>query len=189
MMLVVTGLALSQPASAHSLNCSGSIIQRGDSIHQVYQRCPEPFWTERWQLPVTVGGTRRSPLYSTDTIETWYLNFGSRRLMRMLVFRNGYLERIDQLGYGVGFRPGSRQCAAQALRTAGETSGEIWARCGEPTHRYEFPVVTGGYQGGPWSSAQQQHQEIWTYEFGGRQHARELTFRNGRLIGLRSLTR
>ena len=185
------GLALlySPGLEARSFQCGSGIIHVGDSFYQVARRCPDPFWSEYWQVPALVGGTRRSPLYGTDTIETWYLNYGERRFMRRLVFRNGSLERIDQLGYGVGFEPGSRSCAPAQLRNAGQTSGEIWARCGEPSHRYSFPQITGGYHGGPWSGAREEYQEIWTYDFGSRRHARELVFRNGRLIRIRSLTR
>lgn len=186
-VVVVCGALVAELADARTLSCGRHMIQRGDSTYQVSQRCPAPFWIERWNAPYVAGGTQRSPIYATDAVDIWYLNFGERRFMRKLTFRNGYLQRVDELRYGVGFEPGSRSCSPQALRNAGETSGEIWARCGEPAHRQAFPVVSGGYYGGP--PEQHYHQEIWTYDFGSRGNARELTFANGRLVSMRVLTR
>ena len=39
--------------------------------------------------------------------EVWYLNFGSSKLMRRLLFSNGLLQCIDELGYGVGYTVGT----------------------------------------------------------------------------------
>lgn len=176
------------PQLARSMYCNGQLIRTGDPVYLVARRCPQPYWVNRWIGLRIVGGTRRAPVYQSDGYEAWYLNFGPRRFMRRLVFRNGHLYRIESLGYGIAFRPGSRTCTATELANAGRTDGEIWARCGEPDHVYVVPRSAGHYSG-PWPAPSHYHREIWTYDFGPYAAPRQLTFDNGKLISTRVLRR
>lgn len=163
-----------------AFRCSDGLVREGDSIATVARRCPEPFWTEVWESPRTVGQARGEPVLSIDTIETWYFNFGANRLMRRLVFRNGELWRIQALRHGLSWEPGSRSCGPQDLEKAGDTPGEIWARCGPPDHRHtrgervQRGLLTG-------AGVPEIVIDVWTYEFGDARRVRELTFRDGRL--------
>lgn len=188
-LLLCAGSAVADPGLARSMYCNSQLIRSGDAIWQVARRCPQAYWVNRWNELAIIGGTRWAPAYRSVTVEVWYINFGPRRFLRRLIFHNGYLYRIESLGYGVAWLPGTRLCTPSQLQHAGDTTGEIWARCGEPDHRYAFPQHYRDYYSGPWLPPTQFHREIWTYEFDGRIAPRELTFDNGRLVRLRTLRR
>lgn len=177
-----------------SLHCGNRLAQKGDPQYYVEDICPQPFWVERWVAPIELfhysgppQGHERSQRGAN--YEAWYLNFGSRRLIRRLVFLNGYLERVESLGRGVGFRPGSRSCNPRELAVAGESVGEIYAQCGEPDYIYDdqsvfVPHYRGGIalQGGHYV-----YRTRWIYRFGSRQFDRELIFEDGRLRQINEL--
>ena len=176
--LIVAGLGafmMAAPASADRFYCDSRLVQVGDPIWRVGRVCPEPFWREDFDRPSAVD--RRGRTLAWERQEVWTLNFGQRRLMRRLVFIDGELRHVESLGYGVPWTPGSRRCSPGDLARAGETTAEIFARCGEPDYRYDLspPGPGFGYAGA------HQQRERWTYDFGPRAHPRELEFRNGRL--------
>lgn len=111
-------------------------------------------------------------------MEAWTVNFGARRFMRRLIFVDGYLRRIDTLGYGVPWEPGSQSCTWRELETAGRTAAEVFARCGLPDFHYELPP-TDRYGTSPWTGRGQRQR--WVYDFGSGRHVRELEFLNGQL--------
>lgn len=165
-----------------SLYCGRDLVKKGDPIYLVGRKCPEPFWVERWQD--VIHNHFGHPIAAADTIEVWYLNFGQRRMMRALTFRNGRLRRIDKLDYGVSYKPGSQRCTTRELEQAGGSAGEIYARCGEPDYRYDFSAISPWY-GGPWPPPRGSRQEIWAYDMGPGRFVRELYFVDGRLIHTR----
>ncbi len=183
LLLLALGVVLS--VEARSFYCNGRIVQVGDPIFQVGRACPEPFWREHYDVPLARDPDGR-PI-GWERVEVWTLNFGDRRLMRRLVFSDGRLTRTETLGYGVRWRPGSRSCTWHELENAGNTMAEIYARCGEPDHRYDLSVPGPYGFAGPYGSGQQR--ERWTYDFGPRQHARQLEFVNGRLQRIDTLRR
>ncbi|QOC22094.1 DUF2845 domain-containing protein [Wenzhouxiangella sp. AB-CW3] len=183
--VLIAGLLLLPPAawsSADSLHCGSRLVRAGDPIWQVARQCPEPFWRESYDR--ASGADRRGRPLAMQRVEIWTLNFGQRRFMRQLVFVDGRLSRIDSLGYGVDHRPGSRRCNPNELRNAGDTIAEVFARCGEPDYSYELPSPAHyGYHGGRTDTRERLS---WTYDFGPRQHPRELLFVDGRLHRIRS---
>jgi hypothetical protein len=64
--------------------------------------------------------------------EVWYYNFGSSMFMQRLSFRDGQLQNIEALEYGVD-EIGTT--CPPPIASRGLTSGELVARCGEPTTR------------------------------------------------------
>ncbi len=173
-----------------SMYCGSSLVKVGDPQHRVARACPQPFYQE--------------PLYSNHSYqhaygaapvfavaEVWYLNFGSSKLMRRLVFSNGRLQRIDELGYGVGYTPGSRRCAARDLANAGAMTAEIFARCGAPDYVYSglpqnhYAQHYGSYYG----HAQAGGFMRWIYAGHGDALDRELLFQQGQLLEIRALVR
>ena len=171
-------LLLVAPAAAATMYCDGRLVQLGDPIWQVGRACPPPFWREDRDEPL--ARTRDGHVLGWQRVEVWTLNFGASRFMRQLVFKDGYLHRIDQLGYGVRWEPGTRRCSWRELDQAGSTAAEVFARCGEPDYRYSLSPLAGvgGYIG-PWAGHGQR--ERWVYDFGDGRRARELDFLDGRL--------
>lgn len=180
-ILVLTVLLpVSLEAADESLYCERQIVRKGDPIWRVSRKCPEPFWRESYER--AGARDRHGHPVHFQRFEIWTLNFGQRRLMRRLVFVDGRLSRIDALGYGVDYPPGSRNCSPGDLARAGKTVAEIYARCGEPDYSYELSGRDRfGYYGGP---SDRGRRELWTYDFGSHRHPRELLFVDGRLQGI-----
>lgn len=182
MFVTSPGMAQLRGADSGAFYCDRNLVRVGDPIWRVGRRCPEPFWVERWQEPLGYDRLGRPLAFGAEAIETWYLNFGHRRLMRRLTFRNGHLIREESLGYGVPHVPGTRRCDARKLQHAGDTVGEIYARCGEPDYRYDFSTSIGPHYGGPWPLPRGSDHQLWAYDFGRGRLVRELYFIDGRLI-------
>lgn len=180
-----SGLAWSNQDSLH---CGNRIAKKGDPQYYVEEICPQPFWIERWVAPIELfhysgppGGHDRSRHGANH--EAWYVNFGARKLIRRLVFVNGYLERVESLGRGVGYRPGSRRCSSRELMVAGGSVGEIYAQCGEPDYIYDDDVAfVPYYRGGiALRGGHYVYRTRWIYRFGSRRFDLELVFEDGRL--------
>ncbi|NBB92456.1 MAG: DUF2845 domain-containing protein [Gammaproteobacteria bacterium] len=176
-------LCLLAPGAALAANegfwCGQRIVQVGDPVWQVARRCPEPFWRETRERPTVVD--RHGHVLGLARVEIWTLNFGRNRFMRQLEFVDGRLSRVRELGYGVSYEPGSRRCDPLDLGQAGETTAEIFARCGPPDFSYELSEPMGYAPGWHRSSSAFAERLVWTYEFDGRQRPRELLFVDGRL--------
>lgn len=175
--------AMSSDAFA-SMYCGRQLIKPGDLSYQVARYCPEPFFIERWDYGGAYGYAHLHGRY-----EAWLLNFGSRKLLRRLVFRDGYLERIEELGRGVSFEPGTRRCSASDLANVGSSIGEVFAYCGEPDFAYEsqpFLYHSPYVAGNPGFIVDERR---WIYTFGRRASDRELIFRDGRLQRINKLRR
>jgi len=175
----------SLPAQA-SMYCGSELVKVGDPQHRVARACPQPFYQE--PLYHHPGGHRAyGHAVVLPAAEVWYLNFGSGKLMRRLVFSNGQLQRIDELGYGVGYTPGSRRCAARDLANAGSMTAEIFARCGAPD--YVYSGVPDYYHARHHGAVQPVAFSRWIYAGHGAVLDRELLFQHGRLIEIRALAR
>lgn len=95
LLLILFGLAGS--AWADSFRCpNGAIVSSGDSMSEVYLKCDPPsFKNVRTE---TEAGYRGATI--VVNVEEWTYNEGPYRLVHMLTFRNGVLDRIQTLGYG-----------------------------------------------------------------------------------------
>lgn len=185
LLFIVTALLIAIPASADStFYCGRKLVEVGDPIYRVDQRCPSPFYTEQWSSIQPGRGTVGFDAYPVDSFEAWYLNFGSRKLMRRLVFRNGYLYRVDELGHGVRFEPGSRKCRPADLENSGSSIGEVFANCGEPDFVLDYPVILRRPYGRPNAPLEAIYRTRWVYDFGSRRLTRALVFEDGRLINI-----
>ncbi len=112
-------LLLTLADSANALRCGSRLVTDGMHISEVLRLCGEPVAeTERLILVtehITSGKRRR--IYQRDTdgryVQRSYghftrevvvteltYNFGPNRLMRLLTFRDGWLDDVDTLGYG-----------------------------------------------------------------------------------------
>ena len=204
LLLGLTGLfLLATSTEVWAVRCGNRLVNTGDPISRAARFCPEPFWVEEWRAPGAGNNQYQFPpgqrthrssglvtyhAAATDYFEAWYINFGSRKLMRRLVFRNGYLDYEDTLGYGFKSLP-RKKCRASDLETAGRTLAEIFLKCGPPDYDYSYPVTVyprhkdrkKGYGG-----RLILYRHVWTYNLKG-QLDRELHCEEGRVIQLNVL--
>jgi hypothetical protein len=91
--------------SAYALRCNHQLIRVSDRKAEVIYHCGEPDYID---VRYINEGTRlRDPNRTLElsrfkeiVVEEWTYNFGSNKLMRLLLFKNGVLKEIRTLGYG-----------------------------------------------------------------------------------------
>jgi len=99
------GIMITLPAQA--LRCDRNVISTGDLKIEVRRHCGEPLSVEEWyehpplqifddELGYFVPRASGRPVH----MEEWIYNFGPRRLMRKLTFRDSELIKIESLDYG-----------------------------------------------------------------------------------------
>lgn len=174
--LLAAALLLPAAGSAgDSLRCGSRLVTQGDLLVQVQATCGEPDWRMRFPLPVAPGYA------AADSVELWAYNHGSRRLLQILSFRSGRLDRIDVDGYG--FILPARPACDPRYPAPGMSQFRLQAMCGEPIAREALPLFVPAYpQRDPWGYARPQRavwRETWVYDFGPRQLLREVTLENG----------
>lgn len=182
LLLLAAGAA---PAEA-ALRCGNRLVNEGDRDFQVRERCGEPFWIDEWRGVDVID--RHLPFERQREVRSsaWTFNFGPRALMQRLVFVDGVLQRIDSLGYGV--RAIGDSCNVDG-DFSGLSSGEIVARCGEPSSRREFRDAVV-YRAGPRiESWRDPRREEWIYDFGGERLLRVLQLEQGRVVRMESMRR
>jgi len=93
---------------AWALRCSPFLVLEGDYEFQVLRKCGEPDYYEsrveyRWIPAPVYGLTPPGPAYGALVpvyVDVWIYNFGPQRFMQRLIFENGRLIQIKDLGYG-----------------------------------------------------------------------------------------
>ena len=172
---------------AMALRCGQKIVEPGDTVTRVARYCPEPFWVDRYS-----ASHYDNPVYGyaneiVGQREDWYLNLGSRKLMRRLTFFNGRLEKEETLDYGFPSIPHSSNCSGHDLANAGDTLAEIYASCGAPDFKFSYPVVGYPYHHGRGSGrsgpAVTFLHHVWTY-VPKRGRERIMHFESGQLISV-----
>ncbi len=87
--------------AAQALRCGKRAITTGDKKIDVIAFCGEPDTVQsKTEHETWVYGQYSLVQTTPIQIETWIYNFGSRRLMVELFFRDDVLKKIDTLGYG-----------------------------------------------------------------------------------------
>jgi len=155
---------------AEAVRCSNKLIKEGDPVSRLERYCPEPFWIERWSNPAILDDSPYA-LQLTDGMEAWYINFGPRKLVRRMVFRNGILKSEQTLDYGFNRAPEKNDCRGSDLDRAGSSLVSLYQRCGAPDQESFYPVTVypgfGGVQPLPGYGYPGQaivvYRLIWTY--------------------------
>jgi hypothetical protein len=171
-------LLLLVAAPAQALRCGTRVISDGDRDFAVRDRCGMPFYTEEFASYDVRGADGPFETQVENRYDAWYYNFGPRKLMVRLLFRNGLLEREETLGYGVNEIGDS--CNLDSF-PSGTSAGEIVAYCGEPATRRlqrEANVRRDGRGNERYTPVKR---EEWIYDLGDNRLLRILTFHNGRL--------
>lgn len=175
-------LAVSYAAGAGgSLRCNGGLVSHGDFTVEVIEACGEPDFVDRWRQTVP------NPHNSVPNIEQWYYNFGPSRLVQVLKFREGTLQRIDSAGYGFA-TPGPRRCGPTDI-VAGISKYRLLQMCGEPEQSESLVVLSGRHRQGGSEFFRRDIlvpvlREHWLYNFGTSRLLRDVTLENGVVVDI-----
>lgn len=144
------------------LRCGARIVAPGMLATQVLAACGTPFWTDSYSTLEVLGAGGPVERQREVNWDVWYYNFGPSRLMQMLSFRDGELQAVAALGYGFA-QIGSACVAPAAAR--GLASGELLARCGEPTlRRHDGGAIVRRAPGAVFLG--EERREQWIYDDG-----------------------
>jgi hypothetical protein len=169
--------APSPATAADSLRCGGRLVERGDLALTVIDRCGEPDYVDAW--PATRVGARVYP----SGIEQWYYNFGPARLIQILRFEEGRLQRVSSGDHGFSGTGAQRCRPLDILPTLSKY--RLLALCGEPDQS-QSAVVHGSSRhfGGRGTvlAGGLLLRERWYYNFGGAYLLREVLLENGRVV-------
>lgn len=119
LLVLAAGSFLLAPDPALAFRCGNKLVTEGDPADKVLTICGEPTGVQqrviyrtgitrpRFRVDDRPGGIhlRREVLgydrsYEEVLVEEWTYNFGPRRLMQLVIFENGFVADIEQLGYG-----------------------------------------------------------------------------------------
>jgi hypothetical protein len=179
-------LFLSSGQAALAFSCDGRIVSPGDTKFEVVTKCGEPAWKESHEEQVTARLDETTRRRETVTVDEWTYNFGPQSFLRILEFRNGKLVDIRTGGYGyadAGDRPES--CDEQKIKR-GDTKVDVLVQCGEPAWKEErqeeiIEELDRGIKRKVIVTI-----EEWTYDLGPNKFMRIFTFKNGRLVDIRT---
>src|SRR5262249_36100213 len=132
-------LCIAPSAWALGLRCGSNIVRNGMLELQVRRACGAPFWVDSFAS--LEGYDAGGPVEEQREVNwgVWYFNFGPSNLMQRLSFRDGQLQKIEALGYGVDAVGAS---CVPLIAARGLSSGELVARCGEPASRQRSDGAT-----------------------------------------------
>ncbi len=117
-LLPAFALLLLAAGPASAFRCGNKIVSEGDHYTKVLKICGEPIGVQerviyregRTRPRVRVEGPngirieeevlRYDRSYVEILVEEWTYNFGPHRLMQLVRFENGFVDDVDQLGYG-----------------------------------------------------------------------------------------
>lgn len=183
-------LMLAAPCSviyAATLDCSGGIISVGDSRVDLLSKCGDPDAKESHdeELIDRFDDGSRHKLFIT--VEEWTYNFGPTQFMRIVTLKNGKVSfvRTGNYGYSKGATQIQRECSEQIV-SIGDSKSDVLAKCGDPTwkdkRQEEFKEkLDSGLERNVFVTI-----EEWTYNLGSNRFVRILTFRNGKLVDIKS---
>ena len=98
-------LCIGGVSEASPFRCGNKLVHVGDHKLEVLQKCGEPEYADqrsglvgsRFRYP---RGTLNIDQYEQVIIDEWIYNFGPSQFKQFLLFENGILKEIQDLGYG-----------------------------------------------------------------------------------------
>jgi len=180
------GLFSSQ-ANAASISCDGGIVSNGDAVVDLLIKCGQPEWKESHQEEITGQVSPGLQQRTYITVEQWTYNFGPQQFLRIVTIRNGVVSgiRTGQYGPPKDRGPVGPECDDRIIST-GDTKGEVLAKCGEPFYRTSHDEELREQLDGNRSRKIVVTVDEWTYNFGPQRFMRIITFRNSRVIDVRT---
>ena len=172
--------------SAFALRCGSNLVTEGSQDFQVRSRCGDPFYADTYSTTEVFGAHGPVAEYRDVQYDVWYYNFGPRQFMRRFVFRDGVLAREETLGYGVDEI--GDDCNP-SRDYSGLSSGELYARCGEPASRRRANDTIVRRPAPGYERWRDQRREDWIYDFGDERFLRMIRLIDGEVSSSESIRR
>jgi len=179
-------LLLTVSRASHGFSCDGKLVSPGHTKVEVLMKCGEPAWKESREEQITERLDENTKRRTTVLIEEWTYNFGPQSFLRILEFRNGKLADIRTGGYGYADTGDAAKICDEQNVQQGDTKLDVLMQCGEPTLKEERKEEIVESVGGGTKRKMSVNVEEWTYNLGPSRFMRILTFRNGRLVDIRT---
>lgn len=177
------------PALSHadSISCDGGIVSNGDSAVNLIMKCGQPQWKESHQEESTEEFKPNLKQRTYITVEEWTYNLGPQQFMRIVTLRNGVVSAIRTGEYGTpkDRRSPGPSCGDRVL-SVGDTKADILIKCGEPFHKSSHREEQKERFDDSRSRKVIITVEEWTYNFGPQQFMRIITFRNSKVVDIRT---
>lgn len=174
-------------AHADSLSCNGGIVSVGDSRVDLVMKCGEPDGKDSHDEEIIERLDRDTRRKLIVTVDEWNYNFGPGQFMRIITLKNGKITdiRAGNYGHNKGAKPGQRECDGQVV-SIGDSKSEVILKCGEPAWKDIRQEETKerldpGLEHKVYTTI-----EEWTYNLGPNRFVRILTFRNSKLVDIRT---
>lgn len=171
---------------SHGFSCEGKIISPGDTKMDVIMKCGEPALKDSHEEQLTERLDDTTKRKTIITVETWTYNFGPQSFLRILEFRNGKLTEVSTGGYGYAdTKERAPLCDEQKVRK-GDTKLDMLIQCGEPASKEDrIEEMIEEFDGGTKRKVSVNIEE-WTYNLGPNRFMRTFTFRNGKLVDIKT---
>ncbi len=188
LLLIVLAGVLPTTADASSISCQGGIVSTGDSVVDLVVKCGEPAWKESHQEELTERPAAGLRQQTYVTVEKWTYDFGPQQLLRIVTIKNGIVTDV-RTGREYGL-PRDRdtpkpECGDRIIST-GDAQADVFNKCGEPFYRTSHTEELWEPIGASGSRKVVVTVEEWTYNFGPQRFMRIITFRNGRVVDVRT---
>lgn len=183
-------LMLASPCAlvhAATLDCGSRTVSVGDSRIDLLMTCGEPNAKESHQEEIvdTIDGSSKQK--TIIIVEEWTYNFGPSQFLRILTLKNGKITdiRFGDYGYSRDSKPEKPEFSDRIV-SLGDSRSDVIAKWGDPawkeTRQEEFKDKL---------AAGQERKTIvtteeWTYNFGPNRLVRILTFKNSKLVDIRT---
>ena len=166
--------------------CGGRIISGGDTSADVIMKCGEPDWRESHKQEIAEKLDADTKRKTFITIEEWTYNLGPDAFMRTVTFKNGRVVDVRLGGYGYAKeRPRQVPCSEQIV-SLGDSAGDVTMKCGKPAWKEAREEVLRETLDETKERKVFVTVEEWTYNFGPDKFVRIFTFRNGKLVDIRT---
>jgi len=175
-------------ASADTISCSGGIVSTSDSVVDLLIKCGQPDWKETHQEEFTDLSDPNLKHRTYVTVEQWTYDLGPQQLLRIVTIRNSVVTAIRtgrEYGRPTDKAPPGPQCEDRII-SIGDTKNEVVAKCGDPFYRTVHNEELWEPLGSNSSRKVVVNVEEWTYNFGPQRFMRIITFRNGRVVDVRT---
>lgn len=192
--LLLAAAPLLAPSEAQALRCGTDLIDVGDTRAEVRAKCGEPLDVARRVVTQTIrqrvaAGAAVMRTVST-VVETWTMNFGPQKLMQEITFANGQVQHIRTLDRG--FREDRLGGLDRPVRL-GDTPSQVRSAWGAPTdtsRRVEDRTVAQRLDDLTAAATTVSVEvEVWIFNFGPRRFMRQVTFVDGRVESVETLSR